>query len=780
MNAGLIPTIVVSLFLLAIILGFLFGWIRGFSKSLVRFIIVLAVAVLTFFVVPSITTALLKADISKLNINIGGVQVITLGDMISDMLGSIPAVQDLVHASPTFEAVMTLAPQMIANLVLFVAFFFIFKWVSMIIYWIFAGIFFSKKKMGDKDRHKFIGAVIGTLQGVLVALVIMIPVYGMIETSRPLVQAMQISQEQNSEETPGETSSFVYVAEEGGTAEGGSGESSGENTDETKNKSSVEMIEGYTNMAEEYLKAFDNTWIIKFFKAIKVQDLSVAMFDNLTTVKDRDLEVGLRNEVNTLSKAYPGLRSILVNNTDLEDEETYNKLKDSFNILYESPILSGIVKEIVPVAASRWSNPTLTGDDAKFCGISKPTFDDQSLNRLFDALLLNLSTSEGDDVKTDINTTIDVMKVCASSGLVKCITGKADLMDTLLLDKNSHLIENIIEVSLNSTTLKNILPDLINAAMNQVYSALEITDAPDITLTSDEVTWNTEKVYLQNVFTNILKLFKQIQDGENAEVPVSALESISFETIGSLFDNLRYSQLLGPGSKSIMNKILDKSLSSDSTVLNKFRNELDKVWDDTSVSMASTFKAVQEAIELSKTLEKATEDFNKESIGDILNTISESEALQDTVKEVLSDKEVLKNIGLDDTTAGLVQDTVGAVLDKNNYSSDPEIAKEEKAKDIEAVKEIYDVANKVMTNDSSTGETVLIEEKDSQALVDAIADSKVIKDNLTSGSSQVSELNFGSNLDNTTKENLSTQIDAVEDSKLNTEQKAALKSLFGI
>jgi len=771
MNASLIPTIVVSLFLVAIILGFLFGWVRGFSKSLVRFIIVLAVAVLTFFVVPSITTAILKADISKFNINIGGVQVITIGDMISDLLGNIPAVQDLIHASPTFEAVMTLAPQMIANVVLFIVFFFIFKWVSMIIYWIFAGIFFSKKKMGDKDRHKFIGAVIGTIQGVLVALVIMIPVYGMIETSRPLVQAMQASQEQEAEQTPPESNGFVYTVEEG--------EGSGETEEENKDKSEIEVIEGYTNLADEYLKAFDNTWIIKFFKAIKVQDLSVAMFDNLTTVKDRNLEVALRSEVNTIAEAYPGLRGLLVNNVDLEDDATYDKLKESFNILYKSPVLSGIVKEVVPEAASRWSDPTLSGDDAKFCGISKPTFEDKSLNRLFDALLLNLSTSEGDDVQTDINTTIDVMKVCASSGLIKCINGDADLMDTLLLDKNSHLIENIIDISLQSTTLKNILPDLINAAMNQVYSALEITDAPEITLTSDDVTWNTEKVYLQNVFTNILKLFKQIQDGENAETPMTALESINFETIGALFDNLRYSQLLGPGSKSIMNKVLDKSLSSDSTILDKFRTKLNEVWDDKDVNMAQTFKAVQEAIELSKKLEKASEDFNKDSIGDILNTISESEALQDTVKEILSDKEILKDIGLDDKTAGLVQDTVGAVLE-NNYSDDPELAKQERAKDIEAVKEIYDVANKVMSNDSTSEEKVTLEQEDSQALIDAIADSKVIKDKLTSDSSQVKDLDFGSNLDDTTKATLKDQIENVDESKLDSAQKDALKALFGI
>ena len=147
MNAGLIPTAIVSLFLVCIILGFVFGWFRGFSKSLVRFIIVLAVTVLAFFVVPSITTAVLKMDISKLNINIGGVSAVTLGDLIIDLIEQVPIVQDLIESSPTLASVITLVPQMLANVVLFIAFFFIFKWFSMIIYWIIAGIFFSKKKI---------------------------------------------------------------------------------------------------------------------------------------------------------------------------------------------------------------------------------------------------------------------------------------------------------------------------------------------------------------------------------------------------------------------------------------------------------------------------------------------------------------------------------------------------------------------------------------------------------------------------------------------------------
>ena len=498
MNASLIPTIVLSLFLVCIILGFLFGWFRGFSKSLVRFIILLAVTVLAFFVVPSITKAVLKMDISKWNINIDGVQVITLGDLIIDMLEKIPVVQELIESSPTFEGVITLAPQMIANVVLFIAFFFIFKWVSMVIYWIIAGVFFSKKKMGDKDRHKFIGAVIGTVQGFMIAIVLMVPIFGMVETTRPVMQAIQAEQQANassgSEETP---SGFVYNVE----GEGSETEAGGEGADELKAPTLGEV----SDESMKYINAFDNTWLVKVLKAVRISDMSVAMFDSLTTVKDRDLEIQLRKEMNIVADAYPGLSGLIGGDADLEDANTYDSLKSAFDKLYESPVLSGIVSEIVPAAASRWSDPTVAEENRVFCGIPKPKFEDASTNRVFDALLLNLSTqTDKDEIKKDVDTSIDVMKLCCSSGIVTAVKHNGDIMEVLLRDNNQNLVSDIIDLALKSKTLGDCLPDIINMAMNQLYKALAITDAPEITLKSNEVNWETEKVLLQNVFNNVL------------------------------------------------------------------------------------------------------------------------------------------------------------------------------------------------------------------------------------------------------------------------------------
>lgn len=789
MNAGLIPTAIVSLFLVCIILGFLFGWFRGFSKSLVRFIIVLAVTVLAFFVVPSITTAVLKMDISKLNINIGGVSAVTLGDLIIDLIEQVPIVQDLIESSPTLASVITLVPQMLANVVLFIAFFFIFKWFSMIIYWIIAGIFFSKKKMGDKDRHKFVGAVIGTVQGFLVAIVLMVPIFGVVETSRPMVEAIRAEQAaaSTSESTGESASGFTYTVNEEGSSEtpggegssetpGGSsetpgGEGSGGTSEEEKNNKDIKQtVYDVTDETGKYVDAFDKVWIVKVMKALKIQDLSVSMFDNLTTVKDRDLEVSLRNEVKVVASAYPGLSGLIYGDADVENAETYDNVKESFDKLYASPVLSGVVSELVPKAATRWSDTSLAEEDRKFCGIAKPDFGDAATNRVFDALLLNLATQEdSEELKKDIDTSIDVMKLCCTSGVVTAVRHNGDLMEVLLKDTNKNLVSNIIDLSLNSSTLKECLPDIINLAMSKVYTALNITDAPEINgnLTVEE--WQTEKLVLQNVFNNVLRLYDGINKG--TKEGKNALDCLDFAALGRAFDGLRSSKLLSEGSLSIMTKLMDSDfvVGADVTIMASFKEKMTAVWNDPTVKMEDTFVAVQNALVLAKDLKNAETEITPDNIGEIINGLKDNETLKGTVNEILNNEETMKNLGLDETTAGVVKETISSVIN-HEYNAE---AGEDIQKDINAISEVYNVANKVMSSQTE----VTLEKTDTDKLVDSIANSTVIKENLTKSGSKVGNLDF-TKLDAGTKTNLTESIKG--NSNLTEAEQNALLALFGV
>lgn len=743
MSISLIPTIIISMFLAFAIFGFVVGWIRGFSKALMRFIMVLIVSVIVFFVVPPITKALLTLDISNFNIIIGEVHVITVQDLITDLLRNIPIVEDLIEASPTLESVIELMPQLILNVILFIVAFFVFKWISMIFYWIFGAIFFSKKKMAGKDKHNFIGAVIGAIQGILVVIVFLVPFYGVVETIKPFINVA--TQEQQVE---GEVQTFnpeVYYAD---AQEGESEDKLAEVAKEVK----------------KYTDAFDNNWVSKVFKFTGVRKLTVAMFDNLTTVENKTLKFNLRQEVKNLAEAYPYIANIQENGLDIEDNECIKDIQDMLDGLYESPVMSGIVKEIVPEVADRWYK------GLTFCEISKPELEDPAMQKLFDLVLLNLSTSSGDTVKNDVDTSLELVMLVNDATLLKTLTDGGDIMDVLRKPENEDLISRIIGKALESDTLKAVLPEVFNVAMNSVYDALGI-DADtidDITISSGDVNWDTETPLLQTIFNNVFNIYDQIDEGKSQGD--DALESLDFSLLGETFDSLRDSQLLGESSLEIMKALLssEEIVGEGNETLNTFIIELEEIWDDKDTSLKDTFVSLGKALKLAKTMQSTPEDFNTDDLADVLTDLATNEATKEIVKEVIKE-ETLKDLGLDDKTAGLVNETISSVL---------ELPEEELEQEIEAVKEVFNVANKVLNVDTTENPEAKAEvsTEESAALVEALAGSTTILDEITKEDSAVKDLDIAGSLSEESKTNISAEIEKVQDEEI----KNKLKELFGI
>ncbi len=361
------------------------------------------------------------------------------------------------------------------------------------------------------------------------------------------------------------------------------------------------------------------------------------------------------------------------------------------------------------------------------------------------------------------------MKLCCSSGIVTAVKHNGDIMEVLLRENNQNLVSDIIDLSLKSKTLGDCLPDIINMAMNQLYKALAITDAPEITLKSNEVNWETEKVLLQNVFNNVLKLYDGIKKGTDAGK--DALDSIDFASLGRAFDGLRLSQLLSAGSLSIMTKLMDSDfiVGADASVLATFKDKMTAVWTDSTVKMEDTFVAIQNALVLAKNLKNASTEITPENIGNIVNGLKENETLKDTVNELLNNEETMKNLGLDQTTAGVVKETISSVINYE-YKEGEDIQK-----DIDAISEVYNVANKVMS--AGVDSQVKLDTTETNKLVEKIAESTVIKDNLTKAGSKVGNLDY-SKLSNESKTNIAQSIN--DNQTLSTEEKNALKALFGI
>ena len=268
----------------------------------------------------------------------------------------------------------------------------------------------------------------------------------------------------------------------------------------------------------------------------------------------------------------------------------------------------------------------------------------------------------------------------------------------------------------------------------------------------------------------------QVQDG--VDVGEEALENLDFKLLGETFDNIRFSQLLGPSSIHIMDALLNSNeiVGSNKDTLAPFITKLKEAWAGTE-PLAPTFESLGKALKLAKDLQTNVEDFDVKDLGDILTDFATNEALKDVVNEVIN-SDTLQDLGLDKETADIVDETISSIINAD-YSGDASLEKE-----IEAVKEVYDVANKVINAEEGVKVDVSLEQ--SESLIGALAESTILLDTVSNAESSLGEINIKENLTEEAQENIKTQIDSLDSEILEgksseeiEEIKNKLNSIFG-
>ena len=156
----MINIIVLAITAACVLFGFILGVIRGFSRSLLRFLLIVACAAGAWFLRGLLTDVVM-------GININGQ---TLGDMIAEGLASA----DL--PSSVTALVDTLA-RIIVGVALFLVSFLLLQLVSWMILFPLLKLFLKRHPV---KRHRITGAVIGLLQGAVIAFVICFPLSGLL------------------------------------------------------------------------------------------------------------------------------------------------------------------------------------------------------------------------------------------------------------------------------------------------------------------------------------------------------------------------------------------------------------------------------------------------------------------------------------------------------------------------------------------------------------------------------------------------------------------------
>ena len=180
---------VIALFAL---LGILFGAKRGFSKSVIRIFTVGAAAVCSFFTVKWISGAIVDYA-SK--ISDGGTKPLdqTLYSINPEIEGSMPDYLKSMFSEVNSETATVILMMIVATFISPVIFFIVFqllKGVSYLLYNILAGLT-GAISYGKGVISTVFGAVVGLLQGLLIAAVIIFPISGLcnaaVEAKDPLL-----------------------------------------------------------------------------------------------------------------------------------------------------------------------------------------------------------------------------------------------------------------------------------------------------------------------------------------------------------------------------------------------------------------------------------------------------------------------------------------------------------------------------------------------------------------------------------------------------------------
>jgi len=692
MNYEMIGTGISLVLVLCILIGAGIGALRGWTKALIRILVVLVAALLTLFLTPTISKALVNVNISMLHITINGTQATTISGLIAALLGGYGLDAATLASMPTVESLVNNLPLLVLNVLVYMLFFLLFLIVSLIIYVILVAIFFPKRKRAVTPKRRWLGAIIGGLQGVIVFAVLMMPMSGFVGMCKDFLATIESTDTTENVESVAYVdaveaeNAIVYVAS---------------TEDEVASTEDINL-----EKVKTALKQFDENPGMKVLNFLGFQSVSNWTYDNLTTAEIAGENVKLRDEVLGVGKLLKSVDKISKIDGSLTQEDLEN-MKQVINEAFESKVLSGVVTEVVPTVASKWS------EGKKFI-ISKPRVN-EDIQPLFDSLLKALADSNKETIKADLLNAVDVLEVARKYEVIASLANKDDVIDAI---NKEGFISDLISTALNNTIVKGVFTDALNYGMEQVYKALNLTDYSSYKSLVDAKSlspeqWESEKKILGDMLENMVSFAVGLKD--NSEVTI---DNIDFDKLGNIFDDMKKSIFLNTTSKNIVVAVLTSSKTNNS-IPEAFVNKIETDWD-TITNFGATFKVVQASLNINNKINgENPESLKAEDMQMLLENLGE-DGVSDVIKD-LATPENLKNMNMSEETANAVSEVITNITDTIASTEDVDYEKEAAA--METLMNTY--------KDIQDGNAVVENAEDASEIVGSLVDSDVILDAMT-------------------------------------------------
>ncbi len=443
-----IPWIVGGVFLLFVLAGMIWGLIRGLKKSAFRAGWVIVTAVIVFFLAPVITVALMKMDLSFLNINIDGVALTSLNEIAAHYLKQIPDFGEMLTENPETLEIMVKLVSLLLNAFIYVILF----WLAKIILWpiwaILSAVLIKKKnKDGEKKKkHAWWGLLVGTVLGLFVGGTTLMPVMGVVNLATEVEK----------------TSQKTYLTEE---------------TDENGNVVEVEKQGGFISQyagdeVVEILNAYNNSFVRNAFKYTGIEFLSNAAFTALSTTKIDGETIVLKDELKSVILTFDTVQTLqkmgFKNLTQDKVTELIKMARRVVNQVFDIKILSVVGDNLLPLVIDEIiENPEFI--------IQIPSTGTPSLDEGIKEGIVELRDVKFKELRDELLLILNIADMLNEKDIIcKVINKEIETPEQVLNLLDSYTVEKVTDEMLKMKTASGILPVAINTAFSYAAEMLEV------------------------------------------------------------------------------------------------------------------------------------------------------------------------------------------------------------------------------------------------------------------------------------------------------------------
>lgn len=573
MTPETITLILNIIFISMLVLGFLFG-LKGLKKSTSSLISFIVAMIVILFLIGPVTNMILNISINGSTINETILE--SVDSAFSNSLSSNAVVQALVKGIPAM---------LVGIVVCFLLIFIIgsiFKLIGSIIY----RIIFGKDEKVVEDvkivnnvpqitkrtvkckKHRLLGGCVGLVHGFLLAIVMFMPLVGLVNITNEILDINQVSTEQNDETATVALSSMyqnkiLLLSEDGSSVE---------------LKPAKDLLkENLPDEFYDYAKALDSSI---FAKIGKIGNLSEKTLNLVARCNINGYTVKLGEEIKTLVGVYDefvefateasdnlGTTDINIIFEDIADNPNnydFKKLKSLLDHLFNSNLVKSV-----------------GNDGLKFISDSLV---ENNTNEQIQPMLLHIQTAINNyylnnyNIKDDAIAMLDVFEISAKSGLIKAINKEdisiRDISDILLNNSESvlnglcgkisasNLLQKLVIEAINygSSCLQDFMNENMEFENNKTIEFVPIDGSKDVKITSTE---------LAKTLSCGLKIYKEIDENVDLDEIEDDIYNIFNYDLESLIN------LAGDGIDSIVNMSIIKNSGLFTSICNAMSNSVE-------------------------------------------------------------------------------------------------------------------------------------------------------------------------------------------------------------